>query len=46
MVLACVISDGATKPFFVNDKGLKVNSRTYQKHLEKEILPDIESIIK
>ena len=27
-------------------KGLIVNSRPYQKHLEKERLPDIESIMK
>ena len=38
MVSACVMWKGATKPFFVNDKGLKVNSKTYKKHLKKELL--------
>ena len=35
MVSACLTWYGATKPFLVNDKGLKVNSKTYKKHLEK-----------
>ena len=46
MVSACLTWYGATKPFFVNDKGLKVNSKTYKKHLEKELIPDIERIMK
>ena len=46
MVSACVTWYGATKSFFVNDKGLKVNSKTYKKHLEKELIPDIERIMK
>ena len=32
--------------FFVNDEESKVNSKTYKKHLEKELIPDIERIIK
>ena len=46
MVSACVTWNGATKPFFVNDKGLKVNSKTYKKHLENELLPEISKIMK
>jgi len=34
--------NGATKPFFVNDRGLKVNSKSYKKHLEKELLPEVD----
>ena len=45
MVSACVTWKGATKPFFVNDKGLKVNSKTYKKHLEKERLPEVNRIM-
>ena len=31
---------------FVNDRGLKIDSKTYKKHLKKELLPGIESIMK
>ena len=33
-------------PFFVNNKGLKVNAKRYKTHLEKELLPTIESMMK
>lgn len=36
MVLACVTWNGATKPFFINDKEMKVNSKLYKKHLDIE----------
>ena len=39
MVSACVRWKGATKPFLLNDKGLKVNSRTCKKNLEKSLFP-------
>ena len=45
MVSACVTWYGASKPFFVSSKGLKVDSETYKKHLEEELLPDIECIV-
>ena len=45
MVSAYVTWNGATKPFFVNDKGIKMNSKLYKKHLEKELIPDIEQIM-
>ena len=37
---------GATKPFFVKNKGLKVNVKRYKTHLEKELLRNIESMMK
>ena len=46
MVSGCVSWNEATKSFFVNDKRLKVNSKTYKRHLEKEFLRNIESIMK
>ena len=47
MVSACVTCKGATKSFFVNDEGLKVNSKTYiKKHLKKELLPEVNRIIR
>ena len=45
MVSACVTWKGATKPYFVNDKSLKVYSKTYRKHLEKELLPEVNRIM-
>ena len=45
MVSACVTWKGALKPFSVNDKGLKVNSKTYKKNLEKELLPEVNRIM-
>ena len=44
MVSACVRRKGATNPFFVNVKSLKVNSKTY-KQFEKEHLPEVNRIM-
>ena len=46
MVSACITWYGATKPFFVNNKGLKVNAKRYKTLLEKELLSNIESMMK
>ena len=46
MVSACITWNGATKPFFVTGEGLKVNAVSYKKHLEKELIPDIEKVVK
>ena len=46
MASACIMWYGATKPFLVNNKGLKVNAKRYKTHLEKELLPNIESMMK
>ena len=45
MVSTWVTWKGATKQFFVNDKGLKVNSKIYKKYLEKEFLPEVNRIM-
>ena len=36
----------ATKPFFVNDRGLNVNSTSSVKHLKKELVPAIKKYIR
>ena len=33
------------KLFFVTGKGLKVNANSYKKHLEKELLHEIEQVV-
>ena len=35
-----------TKPFFVNNNGIKVNKENYSRHLHKELFPAIEKVIK
>ena len=35
-------SNTMVKLFFVNQKGLKQNAKTYKKHLEKEFLPNVD----
>ena len=45
MVSACITWYGATKSFFVNNKGLEVNAKRYKTHLEKELLPNIGDIL-
>ena len=45
MASACVTWKGATKVFLVNEKGLKFNSKTYKKHLQKEFLPEVNHIM-
>ena len=46
MVSTYITWHGATNTFFVNNKGLIVNAKRYKTHLEKELLPNIESIMK
>ena len=35
---------GVTRPFFVNEEGVKVNGENYQQHLQEELLPAIRSV--
>jgi len=44
MVSACLSWNGATKPFFVNSGGVKVNANSYKNHLEKELLSSISNL--
>ena len=44
MVSAAVSWLGATKPFFVNEKGLKVDAIRYRAHLKKELFPAIKKV--
>ena len=44
MVSACLSWNGATKPFFVNDEGVKVNAKSYKRHLEKKLLPAVQTL--
>lgn len=44
MVSAALSWFGATKPFYVNDRGLKVNSVNYVKHLRTELFPAIKEV--
>ena len=46
MVSAAISWNGATEPFFVNERGLKVNSVRYRAHLKKELFPAIKKIYK
>ena len=46
MVSACFIWNGATKPFFVNECGVKVNAKTYKRHLQKELLHAVQRLYK
>ena len=46
MVSACLTCNGATKPFFVIRCGVKMNTKTYQRHLEKELLPAVQRLYK
>ena len=46
MVSMCISWHGATKPFFVNEKNLKVNAQRYKKHLEKQLIPGVNSMLK
>ena len=32
--------------FFVNEKGLKVNANLFKKHLEKQLFPEVDKIMK
>ena len=46
MVSAAISWYGVTKPFFVNSNGVKVNQKTYCRHLDKELFPAIEKVVK
>ena len=35
-----------TQPFFVNNRGMKVNAKNYLNHLKKELFPTIEEVYK
>ena len=37
---------GATKPFFVNENGIKVNKENYCKHSKKQLFPAIKKLVK
>ena len=45
MVSACVRWKGATKPFFVNENGLKVNAKTDKKHFGKQLFPEVDRLM-
>ena len=45
MVSACVAWKGTTKPFFVNENGLKVSAKTYKKHLEKQLFLKVDRLM-
>ena len=45
MVSTGLTWQGATKPFFVNEKGIKVNSVNYHKHLKNDLFPAIEKVV-
>ena len=36
----------ATKPFFVNENGIKVNNENYCKHFLKKLFPAIKKLVK
>ena len=46
MVSAGICFHGVTQPFFVNNKGLKVNAINYHRHLRTQLFPAIEKISK
>ena len=46
MVSAAISWYGATKPFFVNENGIKVTKENYCKHLEKQLFPAIKKLVK
>ena len=46
MVSAGISWYGATKPFFVSEKGVKVNGPVYHKHLRTELFPAISKLVK
>ena len=46
MVSPCLTWNGATKPFFVNGCGVKMNAKTHKRHLQKELLPAVQPLYK
>ena len=45
MVSAAISWHGVTRPFFVNDRGLKVNAVRCHRHLKRELFPAIEKFM-
>ena len=46
MVSAAISWYGATKPFCVNENGIKVNKENYCKHFKKQLFPAIKKLVK
>ena len=46
MVSAAISWYGATKPFCVNENGIKVNKKNYCKHFKKQLFPAIKKLVK
>ena len=46
MVSACLTRNGATKPIFVNGCEVKMNTKIYKRHLQKELLPAVQCLYK
>ena len=46
MVSAAISWYGTTKPFFVNENGIKVNKDNYCKHLTKQLFPATKTLVK
>ena len=46
MVSSAVCWFGATKSFFVNENGIKVNKENYFKNLKRQLFPAIEKLVK
>ena len=46
MVSAAISWYGATKPFIVNENGIKVNKENYCKYLKKQLFPAIKELVK
>ena len=45
MVSATIFSYGVTKPFFVNENGIKVNEENYCKHQKKQLFSTIKNLL-
>ena len=46
MVSAAISWYDPTKPFFMNENGIKVNEDNYCKHLKKQLFPAIKKLVK
>ena len=46
IVSVAILWYGVTKPFFVNNNGIKVNKENYCQHLCKELFAAIEKVVK
>ena len=46
MLSASISWYGATKPFFVNENGIKVNKENYWKHLKRQLFLAIKKLAK